>query len=240
MPFSNTIPVCVTRPPILETVTGPDLDAQHAHSHISEGPGEPQTRTAAFFDLDKTVIAKSSTLAFSKPFFEPGTAQPAGGAEVQLRPVPVPDVGRRPRPDGPDAVLRDEHVRRLGRRTGQVDRRRNAARNRRPAGIRRGSGADRRPQAVRPRRGDRLGLRRGDRRADRPRARRDPRHGDPDGRRGRQVHRRGRVLLLRRRQGRMPFASWPPGRVTPSSTATRIRTRSPTCRCSRRSAIRLW
>ena len=24
--------------------------------------------TAAFFDLDKTIIAKSSTLAFSKPF----------------------------------------------------------------------------------------------------------------------------------------------------------------------------
>jgi HAD superfamily hydrolase (TIGR01490 family) len=29
-------------------------------------------RTAAFFDLDKTVIAKSSTLAFSKPFFAQG------------------------------------------------------------------------------------------------------------------------------------------------------------------------
>lgn len=29
-------------------------------------------RTAAFFDLDKTVIAKSSTLAFSKPFFTQG------------------------------------------------------------------------------------------------------------------------------------------------------------------------
>ncbi|WP_428352332.1 HAD-IB family hydrolase [Mycolicibacterium sp.] len=29
-------------------------------------------RTAAFFDLDKTVIAKSSTLAFSKPFFSQG------------------------------------------------------------------------------------------------------------------------------------------------------------------------
>ena len=41
-------------------------------SHTSEGPGEPQTRTAAFFDLDKTVIAKSSTLAFSKPFFSQG------------------------------------------------------------------------------------------------------------------------------------------------------------------------
>ncbi|HKV18631.1 MAG TPA: HAD-IB family hydrolase [Mycobacterium sp.] len=33
--------------------------------------GEP-IRTAAFFDLDKTVIAKSSTLAFSKPFFDQG------------------------------------------------------------------------------------------------------------------------------------------------------------------------
>lgn len=33
--------------------------------------GQP-VRTAAFFDLDKTVIAKSSTLAFSKPFFEQG------------------------------------------------------------------------------------------------------------------------------------------------------------------------
>lgn len=34
-------------------------------------PGRP-VRTAAFFDLDKTVIAKSSTLAFSKPFFDQG------------------------------------------------------------------------------------------------------------------------------------------------------------------------
>ena len=34
-------------------------------------PGDP-AKTAAFFDLDKTVIAKSSTLAFSKPFFDQG------------------------------------------------------------------------------------------------------------------------------------------------------------------------
>src|SRR5699024_6397341 len=34
-------------------------------------PGR-MTRSAAFFDLDKTIIAKSSTLAFSKPFFEGG------------------------------------------------------------------------------------------------------------------------------------------------------------------------
>ena len=30
------------------------------------------TRAAAFFDLDKTIIAKSSTLAFGRPFFEGG------------------------------------------------------------------------------------------------------------------------------------------------------------------------
>lgn len=30
------------------------------------------TRTAAFFDLDKTIIAKSSMLAFSRPFFAGG------------------------------------------------------------------------------------------------------------------------------------------------------------------------
>ncbi|MDQ1689215.1 MAG: hypothetical protein QOK42_2190 [Frankiaceae bacterium] len=31
-----------------------------------------QTRAAAFFDLDKTIIAKSSTLAFGRPFFHGG------------------------------------------------------------------------------------------------------------------------------------------------------------------------
>jgi HAD superfamily hydrolase (TIGR01490 family) len=30
------------------------------------------TRTAAFFDLDKTIIAKSSTLAFGRPFYQGG------------------------------------------------------------------------------------------------------------------------------------------------------------------------
>ncbi|MBA3265677.1 MAG: HAD-IB family hydrolase, partial [Nocardioidaceae bacterium] len=29
-------------------------------------------RSAAFFDLDKTIIAKSSTLAFSRSFYEGG------------------------------------------------------------------------------------------------------------------------------------------------------------------------
>lgn len=38
----------------------------------AEVANDRPVRTAAFFDLDKTVIAKSSTLAFSKPFFEQG------------------------------------------------------------------------------------------------------------------------------------------------------------------------
>ncbi|MEB3022218.1 HAD-IB family hydrolase [Mycolicibacter sp. MYC098] len=35
-------------------------------------PLDPRTRTAAFLDLDHTVIAKSSALAFSKPFMDQG------------------------------------------------------------------------------------------------------------------------------------------------------------------------
>ncbi|GAA3891803.1 HAD-IB family hydrolase [Saccharothrix violaceirubra] len=39
----------------------------HVTEHATHG-----SRVAAFFDLDKTVIAKSSTLAFSRPFFQEG------------------------------------------------------------------------------------------------------------------------------------------------------------------------
>ena len=35
-------------------------------------PVHPTNRTAAFFDLDKTIIAKSSVLAFGKPFYQSG------------------------------------------------------------------------------------------------------------------------------------------------------------------------
>ena len=56
------------------------LGAVTASDPAGGGPMVSQTgtqagrpiRTAAFFDLDKTVIAKSSTLAFSKPFFDQG------------------------------------------------------------------------------------------------------------------------------------------------------------------------
>lgn len=48
---------------------------RHAYSEVvtAHTPARnSQPRIAAFFDLDKTVIAKSSTLAFSKPFFDQG------------------------------------------------------------------------------------------------------------------------------------------------------------------------
>lgn len=38
----------------------------------ASAPLDPRTRTAAFLDLDHTVIAKSSALAFSKPFMDQG------------------------------------------------------------------------------------------------------------------------------------------------------------------------
>lgn len=58
--------------PILGGVTDAPPDApQLTAPTAAAGPGVAP-RTAAFFDLDKTVIAKSSTLAFSKPFFNQG------------------------------------------------------------------------------------------------------------------------------------------------------------------------
>ncbi|HYO39047.1 MAG TPA: HAD-IB family hydrolase [Nocardioidaceae bacterium] len=51
-------------------VTGPSTGTLAAAHPAADAPGwdEQQGRPAAFFDLDKTIIAKSSTLAFSKPF----------------------------------------------------------------------------------------------------------------------------------------------------------------------------
>jgi HAD superfamily hydrolase (TIGR01490 family) len=39
---------------------------------VVSAPAEPEKPTAAFFDLDKTIIAKSSVLAFGKPFYQSG------------------------------------------------------------------------------------------------------------------------------------------------------------------------
>lgn len=57
--------------PILEAVTATaGADTRYEPDQLT--PPTAAARTAAFFDLDKTVIAKSSTLAFSKPFFNQG------------------------------------------------------------------------------------------------------------------------------------------------------------------------
>ncbi|BDT84583.1 hypothetical protein FMUAM8_03470 [Nocardia cyriacigeorgica] len=64
-PGGRTGPVAAR--PILEPVTANGEQTGHPH-HGAERAG----RVAAFFDLDKTVIAKSSTYVFSKPFFAQG------------------------------------------------------------------------------------------------------------------------------------------------------------------------
>lgn len=53
-------------------MTAPTPQPQSPTTEAAEHPGGPRTRTAAFLDLDHTVIAKSSALAFSKPFMDQG------------------------------------------------------------------------------------------------------------------------------------------------------------------------
>ncbi len=57
---------------MLGIVTASESAASESIAPQAETPSGRPVRTAAFFDLDKTVIAKSSTLAFSKPFFDQG------------------------------------------------------------------------------------------------------------------------------------------------------------------------
>ena len=80
------------------TASEPAAGALNAPQKIS-APGK-HVRTAAFFDLDKTVIAKSSTLAFSKPFFDQGLInRRAVAASSKTATAPVHAL----RPDGSDA-----------------------------------------------------------------------------------------------------------------------------------------
>ena len=58
--------------PMLGVVTATDPAAARGSIPQTNSKSGQPIRTAAFFDLDKTVIAKSSTLAFSKPFFDQG------------------------------------------------------------------------------------------------------------------------------------------------------------------------
>src|SRR5215217_4191761 len=53
---------------------GPEVDDDPGRNGVTGLPGarRPQGRPAAFFDLDKTIIAKSSALAFSRSFYRGG------------------------------------------------------------------------------------------------------------------------------------------------------------------------
>jgi hypothetical protein len=53
------LPVCASKRP-----TAVDMLV-----FMTSGDGSEPARVAAFFDLDKTIIAKSSTLVLGKPFF---------------------------------------------------------------------------------------------------------------------------------------------------------------------------
>jgi len=57
---------------MLGVVTSSDSAAGVGPAPQQSASTDRPIRTAAFFDLDKTVIAKSSTFAFSKPFFSQG------------------------------------------------------------------------------------------------------------------------------------------------------------------------
>lgn len=180
-------------------MTVSDSPAQRQTPPQTPGGTAPRARTAAFFDLDKTIIAKSSTLAFSKPFFAQGL------------------LNRR-------AVLKSSYAQFIFLLSGadhdQMDRMRTHLTNMcagwdvaQVRSIVNETLHDIVTPLVFAEAADLIAAHklcgrdvvvvsasgRGDRRPDRPRAGRDPCDGDPDDRRGRQVHRRGRVLLLRRR-----------------------------------------
>jgi len=68
---------CPVGPPTYAgPVTAPDEAVPQQTSPQTAARPAPAARTAAFFDLDKTILAKSSTLALSKPFFDQGLLHP--------------------------------------------------------------------------------------------------------------------------------------------------------------------
>ena len=73
-------------------------------------------RSAAFFDLDKTIIATSSTLAFSRPFFANGLITRRSVIRSMYAQFVFLPRRRRPRPDRADAALPVRLTQRLGGR----------------------------------------------------------------------------------------------------------------------------
>jgi HAD superfamily hydrolase (TIGR01490 family) len=70
--FIQSVVSCHTKGSMLGVVTASDPAGRGLTTPQITPANDRRVHTAAFFDLDKTVIAKSSTLAFSKPFFDQG------------------------------------------------------------------------------------------------------------------------------------------------------------------------
>ena len=163
--------------------------------------GRPGGRPAAFFDLDKTIIAKSSALAFSKPFY-------AGGLINRRRCCAAPT----PSSSSSSAARTTTRWRRCASSSRRWSPAGTSTRCARSSPTRcttssTRSSTTRRSRLIeehharRPRRHHRLGVGRGDGRADRRAARRRRRDRQPAGDRGRPLHRRHRLLRVRREQG---------------------------------------
>lgn len=70
--FGTTLAEPSRAGPYAGPVSVSDSAADQRTSQQAPERSDGRPHTAAFFDLDKTIIAKSSTLAFSKPFFNQG------------------------------------------------------------------------------------------------------------------------------------------------------------------------
>ena len=150
-----------------------------------------------------------------------GPADPARRDAHRVRAAALPGRRRRRGPDRAPARPAVPDGRRLGRRAGVRDRRGDAARVDRPDGLRRGRRAHRGAPRRGPGRRGRVGVGRRGGRADRGDPRRGPRDRDPDERGRRPVHRRHRLLRVRREQGVGHPRARRRARATTSPPATR-------------------
>src|SRR6266545_883924 len=89
---------------------------------VSSSADAGRRPAAAFFDLDKTIIAKSSTLAYGPSFYRNGLISRGDAVRGAVAQLLSAGMGQS-RPDGADPRARQPAVPRLARRPGARDRR---------------------------------------------------------------------------------------------------------------------
>ena len=189
---------------------------------------------AAFFDLDKTVIAKASMVAFGRPLLRRRHDLALARGPRALWASSSSSTSAPTRSACASSASPCCGSPRLGPGPHQRDRPRHARRGHRAHRLRRGARADPRAPGRRAAGVHHLGVARGDRRAAVavPRRRRGHRQPGPARRRG-PLHGRGRVLLLRPVQGGGHAARGRASRASTWRPPTPTPTRPPTCPCSR-------